>query len=87
MEDATDDEAQNDIRRCLLGFFSSFDAETLPPPSTDPHVMHNIDNPLYREEISPAFLQKLAYVKKRIFDNCYPKKGYKGGSIVSGFRK
>ena len=82
-----DDQTQNEIRQCLLGFFSTFDAETLPPPSTDPHVMQNIDNPLFQQEISPAFLQKLAYVKKRIFDNCSPKKGFSGGSVVSGFRK
>ena len=86
MEDATDDETQKGIRQCILSFFNAFDAETLPPPSTDPHVMWNIENPLYQKEISPAFLHKVEYVRKRIFDNCVPKKGFTGGSIVSGFR-
>ena len=49
--------------------------------------MQNIENPLYQKEISPAFLQKVEYVRKRIFDNCAPKKGFTEGSIVSGFRK
>lgn len=87
MEDATDDETQKGIRQCILSFFNAFDAETLPPPSTDPHVMWNIENPLYQKDISPAFLEKVEYVRKRIFDNCAPKKGFTGGSIVSGFRK
>ena len=48
--------------------------------------MQNIENPLYQKDISPIFLQKVEYVRKRIFDNCAPKKGFSGGSIVSGFR-
>lgn len=87
VEDATNDEAQKRIRQCILSFFCAFDAETLPPPSTDPHVMQNIENPLYQKEISPVFLQKVEYVRKRIFNNCAPKKGFSGGSVVSGFRK
>ena len=86
--DATDDQSQNDVRRCLLGLFNSFDAETLPPPSIDPEVMQNIDNPKFQKDISPLFLKKLAHVKKQIFDNCSPKRGYTGhGTVISGFRK
>ena len=48
--------------------------------------MWNIENPLYQKDISPAFLEKVEYVRKRIFDNCAPKKGFTGGSVVSGFR-
>jgi len=87
VDDASSDEAQNSIRRCILSFFCGFDAETLPPPSTEPHVMQNIENPLYQKDISPAFLHKVEYVRKRIFDNSAPKKGFSKGSVVSGFRK
>ena len=85
--DATDDEYQQRIRQCLLSFFSAFDAETLPPPSTDAHVMRNIENPLYQKDISPYFLQKVEYVRKRILDSCTAKRGFAHGSKVNGFRK
>ena len=87
VEDLAGDEVQKSIRKCLLSFFSAFDSETLPPPSTDPHVMRNIENPLYQQDISPMFLQKTQYVRKRILDNCSAKRGFTGGSVVSGFRK
>lgn len=87
MEGDNDDEMQKSIRQCILSFFCAFDAETLPPPSTDPHVMQNIENPLYQKEINPSFLQQVEYIKTRIFNNCAPKKGFSGGSVISGSRK
>ena len=87
MDDATGDETQNSIRQCILSFFCGFDAETLPPPSTDQHVMQNIENPLYQKDISPTFLQKVEYVRKRILNNCTPKRGFSEGSVISGFRE
>jgi hypothetical protein len=87
VDDSKDDETKKGISQCILSFFCAFDAETLPPPSTDAHVMQNIENPLYQKDISPEFLRKVEYVRKRIFNNCAPKKGFTGGSIVGGFRK
>ncbi len=86
-EDMAGDEVQRSVRQCLLSFFSAFDSETLPPPSIDPYVMRNIDNPLYQKDICPPFLQKVEYVRKRILDNCSAKRGFTRGSVVSGFRK
>ncbi len=87
MEGATGDETQKGIRQCILRFFCAFDAETLPPPSTKPHVIQDIENPRYQEEISTKFLQKVEFVREKFFDNCSPKKGFTGGSVVTGFRK
>jgi len=64
-DDAANDDTQTSIRQCILGFFRGFDAETLPPPATDSHVMQNIENPLYHRDISAEFLQKVEYVRKR----------------------
>ena len=80
MENTTDNEKQKEIRQCILSFFSAFDAETLPPPSTDPYVMWNIEDPRYQKDISPSFLQQV-----EIFNYCAPKKGFTGGNI-NGFR-
>ena len=85
--DENDDECQRNIRQCLLTFFSSFDAETIPPPSTDAHVMSNIEDPLYQKDISPQFLQKVEYVRKRILDCCTAKRGFGKGSVINGIRK
>ena len=90
VEDKDEFEQDSDhqrIRRNLLSFFSDFDAETLPPPSTDKTVMNNIDNPLYRGDISPHFLQQVEYVRKRILQNCSAKRGFSPGSLITGFRK
>lgn len=76
---------QQRIRRNLLSFFSAFDAETLPPPSTDANVMNHIDDPMYREEISTHFLHQVEYVRKRILNNCSAKRGLTPGSLVNGF--
>ena len=87
IHDSTADDAQRNIGQHILSFFCGFDAETLPPPSTDRHVMQNIENPLYQKDINPAFLHKVEYVRKRIFDNCTPKRGFSEGSVISGFRE
>ena len=86
-EEATDDDTQKSIRRCLLSFFRAFDAETLPPPSVNQHVMQNIENPAYQKDLNPNFLHKVEYIRKRIFKNCEAKRGFTAGSVVSGFRK
>ena len=86
-EDHAGDETQRKITQCLLGFFSSFDAESLPPPSTDIHVMQNIDNPLYSKEVSTLFLHQVENVRKRILNNCTPKRGFTAGSVIDGHRK
>ena len=85
MENTTDNEKQKGIRQCILSFFSAFDAETLPPPTTDPYVMWNIEDPRYQKDISPSFLQQVEDIRKKIFNYCAPKKGFTGGNI-NGFR-
>ena len=80
-------EVQKNTRRCLLSFFSSFDAETLPPPSTNPAVLRNIENPAYYMEINPGFREKSEIVISRIMQNYCAKRGFTEGSLVSGSRK
>lgn len=86
-EDMAGSEVQRNTRRCLLSFFSSFDSETLPPPSTNPAVMSNIENPAYYKEINPAFRKKSEIVISRIMLNYCAKRGFTEGSLVSGSRK
>ena len=59
----------------------------IPPPSTNPHVMENIEDPRYKEEISHYFLQQVEYVRHRILDKCQPKRGYTEGSLMNGIRE
>ena len=81
------DSIQYKASTCLLKFFTSFDAEIIPPPSTSPHVMKNIEDPRYKDEISPDFTQQVEYVRTKIFEKCEPKRGYAPGSLVNGMRK
>ena len=73
--------------KIILKFFSSFDAETIPPPSTNPHVMKNIEDPRYQKDLSPDFLNQIDFVRHKIFDKCQPKRGFAEGSLVNGIRE
>ena len=72
---------------CLLNFFTDFDAEMIPPPSTSSEVMENIEDPKYKDKISPDFIQQVEYVRTKIFEKCKPKRGYTAGSLVNGICK
>ena len=78
---------QAQATKCLLEFFASLDAEMIPPPSTNSHVMANIEDPRYKEEISPDFLHQVEYVRCKILDKCQPKRGYTKGSLMNGIRE
>ena len=49
--------------------------------------MKNIEDPRYKDEISPDFTQQVEYVRTKIFEKCEPKRGYAPGSLVNGMRK
>ena len=49
--------------------------------------MKNIEDPIYKDEISPDFIQQVEYVRARILEKCEPKRGYAPGSLVNGIRK
>ena len=38
----------------------------IPPPSTSPHVMANIEDPRYKDDISSDFYQQVEYVRTKI---------------------
>ena len=59
----------------------------IPPPSTSSEVMENIEDPKYKDKISPDFIQQVEYVRTKIFEKCKPKRGYTTGSLVNGIRK
>ena len=49
--------------------------------------MANIEDPRYKEEISPDFLHQVEYVRCKILDKCQPKRGYTKGSLMNGIRE
>ena len=59
----------------------------IPPPSPDPNVIANIEDPSYREHINPKFFQQIKHVRCKIFDLLQPKTGYTEGSLMNGIRK
>ena len=86
-EDFPVNDAQIQASKCLLEFFVTLDAEMIPPPSIDPHITANIEDPRYRECINPKFFQQIELVQSKILDGCQPKKGYTEGSLMNGIRK
>ena len=75
------------VAHILQYFFTDFDAEMITPPSTSSEVMENIEDPKYKDKISPDFIQQVEYVRTKIFEKCKPKRGYTPGSLVNGIRK
>ena len=77
-------DVQTKIGNCLLGFFASFNAEMLPPPSTNPEVLKDIENTQIHTKLEPAFVQGVPRVCDRIIELSSPKKGFVEGSEVDG---
>ena len=77
-------DVQMKISKCLLGFFASFEAEMLPPPSTDPEVLKDIENTQIHKKLEHAFVQGVPRVCQRIIELSSPKKGFVKGSEVDG---
>lgn len=59
----------------------------IPPPSTSPHVMANIEDIRYKDEINIDFHRQVEYVRRKILEKCLPKRGYTEGSQMNGLRK
>lgn len=57
----------------LFTDFPSFHAYGLPPPSEEDEVMHNLDNPAYRDRISKTFLQEATVFKSQLLRWLQPK--------------
>ena len=75
---------QAQVSKYILEFFASLDAEMIPPPPTNSHVMANIEDPRYKEEISPDFLHQIEYEYCKILDKCQSKRDYTKGSLMNG---
>ena len=83
-EDPVNNDVQTKISNCLLGFFATFNAEMLPPPSTNPEVLRDIENIKMHTKLEPAFVLGVPRVCQRIIELCLPKKGFIEGSEVDG---
>lgn len=68
------DDAKHFLSKCL----PSFNAEVLPPPSTDSKVMQNITDQRYQSKISPDFIEQVKIVVQKIFELCHAKKDSTG---------
>ena len=59
----------------------------IPIPSCDSSVIENLEDPNYKGEINPRFLEQIEHVRYKILNNCQPKKSYTKGSLMNGIRK
>ena len=80
------DESRKEIVKTLLTSFRSFDGFALPPPSDKPHIMENIESPVYARQLSPDFKQKSVKLKNILDSKIRPKTGFTEGSFLTGPR-
>ncbi|KAI8478848.1 Enolase-phosphatase E1 [Branchiostoma belcheri] len=70
------------VSRAITGFFPALDCRTLPPPSSDKHVMQNIET--NQDRLDPEFNQGMDDLVKHILSTVKPKQGFGQGKTVTG---
>lgn len=67
-----------------MNFFPGFDAFKLPPPSTEPDVVLNLNRDEVQDEINKSFLRGVDEFKLRLWSKLTPKHTLNEGEFVTG---
>ena len=80
--------SQNDkkqeVAESILKFFPGFEAFKLPPPSSDPDVIQNLNDECNLPEINKSFLKGVQAFKQMLLSTLTPKKSFNEGEYVTG---
>lgn len=68
----------------ILNYFSGFDAFKLPPPSSDPEVIHNLNRDEVQQDIGKSFVRGVEEFKANLKSKLGPKLSFNEGEIVTG---
>lgn len=73
-----------EVAESILNFFPGFDAFKLPPPSTEPDVVLNLNRDEVQDEINKSFLRGVDEFKLRLWSKLTPKRTLNEGEFVTG---
>ena len=72
------------VAQSILKFFSGFDVFKLPPPSSDPEVVLNLNKEEVQGEINKSFVRGVQDFSEMLRSRLAPKKSFNDGEYVTG---
>ena len=73
-----------DVAESILSYFPGFDACKLPPPSSDPEVVLNLNRDEVQQDINKSFVRGVEEFKANLKSKLAPKLSFSEGEIVTG---
>lgn len=67
-----------------MNFFPGFDAFKLPPPSSDPEVVLNLNKEEVVQDINKSFVRGVQEFKAMLRSKLAPKRSFHDGEYVTG---
>lgn len=68
----------------ILKFFPGFDAFKLPPPSSDPEVVLNLNRDEVQQDVNKSFVRGVQEFKALLRSKLSPKRSFNDGEYVTG---
>ncbi|KAK2568392.1 Guanylate-binding protein 7 [Acropora cervicornis] len=72
------------VAESILNFFPGFDAFKLPPPSSDPEVVLNLNREEVQSDINKSFIKGVQEFKEMLLSKLSPKRSFQDGEYVTG---
>lgn len=72
----------DDVVMCICNYFPTIECKTLPPPTADKTVMHNIAE--REDELFPKFLANMTETVEYVLQAAKVKRGFNNSTIVDG---
>ena len=72
------------VAESILSFFPGFDAFKLPPPSSDPEVVFNLNHEEVQPDINKSFIRGVQEFKAMLLSKLSPKRSFQDGECVTG---
>ena len=73
-----------EVAESILSYFAGFDAFKLPPPSSDPDVVLNLNRDDVQDDINKSFIRGVDEFKLRLWSKLSPKYSLNEGEFVTG---
>lgn len=73
-----------EVAESILSYFPGFDAFKLPPPSSDPEVVLNLNREEVQEEVNKSFIRGVDEFKVVLQSKLAPKRCFNEREFVTG---
>ncbi|PFX25984.1 guanylate-binding protein 7-like [Stylophora pistillata] len=74
----------NQVAESILKFFPGFDAFKLPPPSSDPEVVTNLNRDEVQQDVNKPFIRGVQDFRAMLRSRLSPKRSFNDGELVTG---